>query len=95
MTLKELFSEWTDGDVAQYYLACQPRLMAYDGSKANEWSATFDEVKGVFNTNNTFSKMTYAMLEELVEGGILETNDDVQFRWNKSFEESWKYQQFQ
>lgn len=94
MTLKELFSDWTDGDVAEYYLACLFGIMPYDGTKPNEWSATFDEVKGIFNTNNPFENTMCKVLFALREGGLLEENEDSQYRWNESFEQNRLYQPF-
>jgi hypothetical protein len=30
MTAKELFSDWTEPDIAEYYLACLLGIMEYD-----------------------------------------------------------------
>lgn len=84
MTLKELFSDWVEPDHAQYYLACLLGLMEYDDS-----FAVFRTVKSVFNTKNEMGTMLFEMMEKLVEGGLLESNEYTQYRWNKSFDEYW------
>lgn len=84
MTFKELFSDWVEPDIAEYYLACLLGLMTYDASLKYFW-----EVKSVFNTRNKFADMLFAMLEQLVEAGVLEENEYTQYRWNNLFKESW------
>lgn len=84
MTLKELFSDWVEPDHAHYYLACLLGLMEYDDS-----FAVFLKVKSVFNTKNEMGTMLFEMMEKLVEGGVLECNESIQYRWNKSFNEYW------
>ena len=84
-TLQELFNQWLEPDVAEYYLACSMGLMKYEES--------FDEfrrVKGVFNTKNKYGDLFFEMLQQMSAAGILEKDsEDYQFRWNKSFDEYW------
>jgi hypothetical protein len=82
--LRELLSDWCDQDIAMYLLACSIGLMEYD-----EPFDEFRRVKGVFWTNNKYAEMLFAMLREMTKTGILETNEDSQFRWNQSFNEYW------
>ena len=86
MTLKELLVDWEDYDIASYYLACSLGIMKYDPS-----FAIFRFVKGVFMTRTDLGTMLAEMLDELAKQGILERNseDDCQFRWNKSFTGYW------
>ena len=80
MTLKELFSEWADYDIAMYYLACLFGMMKYDDSFSE-----FRKHKHLFATKNEMSDMFYELLERMVEGGILENDDEHGYRWNKEF----------
>ena len=82
--IEELFENWEDFDVAQYYLACLLGLMDYDET----WDE-FRRVKGVFWTNNKIGNMLCNMLEKMVESKILEKNEDSEFRWNKALEAYW------
>lgn len=68
-------------DVAHFYLACLLGVMELDESQ-DAWI----RVKGVFNTNNAVSNCLYEILEQAVAGGMLERNDEVQYRWNREFE---------
>lgn len=86
MNLKELLAEWEDYDIAQYYLACSLGIMNYD----QDFSKEYKKVKGVFWINNKVGNMLYNILESMVEGELLETNDDGMFRWNKSFKGYWE-----
>ena len=63
MTIKELFSNWIEPDVAEYYLAYLLGIMEYDGNL----EVVFWKVKGVFNTGNKvgdmlFDKYTFGIL---------------------------------
>ncbi len=78
--LRELLDNWTDADVAGYYLACSLGLMEYDPS-----FGVFRDLKGVFSTNNVVGNALFKMLDIMVEGGLLEMNDEFQYRWAASF----------
>ncbi len=45
----------------------------------------FRKHKGTFWTKNKISDSLVGMVEQMVEGGMLEKNEEGQFRWNKSF----------
>ncbi len=80
--MPEMFKDWVDYDIAMYYLACLLGMMKYDD--------TFDEFrehKHLFNTKNEMSDMFYALLERMVQGGILEKDEEEVrgYRWNKVF----------
>ena len=86
MTIKELFDDWVEPDFAMYYLACSLGIMDYE----EDVRGYYMKVTSVFNTNNKLSTMFYRMLEELVEGGVLEKKDDCDYRWNSSFKGRWE-----
>ena len=79
MTLKELFNDWVEPDVAQYYLACLLGLMAYDSTLA-----MFKKNSSIFHVRNELGTMLFQILEEIVKGGVLESNELGQYRWNNS-----------
>lgn len=86
MTVKVLFDDWIEPDVAEYYLACLLGIMPYE----EDLNKYFLKVSGVFNTNNKVSRMLFNILEEMVRGEILEKRDDYEYRWNKSFKGYWE-----
>jgi hypothetical protein len=81
-TFEELLGDWTDFDIAQYYLACSLGMMKYDESFGE-----FRKNKGVFRTRNELADFFNETLENLVKLNVLERNDDG-YRWNKSYRES-------
>jgi hypothetical protein len=84
MKIEELFEDWVDFDVAEYYLCCLLGLTKYDES--------FDEfrrIKGLYNTGNQYEKMFFEFLEKMAEAKLLEKDDGLGYRWNKSFNEYW------
>lgn len=85
-SMRELFREWIDPDVAEYYLACAIELMDFD----EDLNGMFWENKGVFNTRNRIGNMLYEILEKLVESSVLEKNDDAQYRWKPDFKGHWE-----
>ena len=85
MNIKDLFNDWVEPDIAQYYLACLLGLMEYDNSFVN-----FRRLKSIFNVRNKIGDMFFEILEKMVEGGILESNEFTQYRWNQSFSENWE-----
>lgn len=93
MTLKELFNDWVDYDIAMYYLACLFGMMKYDNSFTPD--SVFTKNISLFNTNNEMSQMFYDILTRMVEGGILEETAEHGYRWNKEFKGThyWKMEQ--
>lgn len=83
-TIQELFNDWVEADESVYYLARLLGLMDKDNSQV-----TFYDVMGFCNDNTEFTRTMYHMLERMVEGGMLESNEDKQYRWNKSFKKYW------
>lgn len=79
MTLKDLLEDWTEFDIAMYYLACILGIIEYD-EKFNSYRKT----KAIYWSKNPLGDSLYEMLETLVKRGILERNDDG-YRWNKSY----------
>ena len=77
--LKDAFNEWTEPDLALYKIACLLGLMGDEGS------ASYHEVMGFLNANTKFGTTMFEVLERLVEGGILESNEYSQYRWNNSW----------
>lgn len=86
MTAKELFSDWIEPDVAEYYLVCLLDIFEYNSNLDD----TFRKVSGVFNTGNKVGDMLFDMLENMVKGEILEKNEEFQYRWNNSFKGYWE-----
>ena len=77
--------DWSDFDGAQHAVAVCLGLMP------NDWSWVLKKkVKGVFWTQNEVSDLLYGVLEGLVGLGVLEKNDDDQFRYNTQFVPPWE-----
>jgi hypothetical protein len=87
MSLKELFSDWIEPDVASFYLACELGLMEYND---NLTLGGYFEVSHVFEVRTQFGTMCYEMLENMAVCGILEKKDDYEYRWNTSFKGYWE-----
>ena len=86
MTLKELLAEWTEWDVAQYYLACCLGLMTFDNAFEN-----FRKSKGVFWARNEVGSMLHNTLRAMAANSILEFDEEEDtYRWNKAFRRSWE-----
>jgi hypothetical protein len=86
LNLKNLLADWTDPDIAEYYLACCLGLMVYDDSFMQ-----FREAKYVFWTQNPTKILLDEMLETMVKNKILEFDDDEsKYRWNKTFKGDWE-----
>ncbi len=84
--LKQALKDWTDIDVAQFYLAVSLGIMGYDVSFPSE-------AKSVFWTNNPVGNATYAILEALTTANVLQKRDepDFQYRWNPDFKGYWEH----
>ena len=87
LDIRKLFRDWVEPDVAHYYLACLIGIMVLDESQEG-WI----RVKGVFNTNNPVGNCLCALLEQAVAEGMLETNEDIQYRWNPTFEKNFYWE---
>lgn len=87
MTLKELLNDWTEPDVASFYLACSLGLMEYN---ENLLLNGCHNVSGVFETRTQFGTMCFEMLEIMAKDGILEKRDEYEYRWNSSFKGYWE-----
>lgn len=86
MNLKNLLEDWTDPDIAEYYLACCLGLMIYDDSFIQ-----FRKVKYIFWTQNPIKILLDEILVKLIESNLLEFDDnESMYRWNKSFKEDWE-----
>jgi len=48
------------------------------------------EAKWIFWTDNPIGNMLHSILEILVEAGVLEKNEDEQYRYNPDFEPPWQ-----
>jgi hypothetical protein len=77
-SLRTLLNEWTDYDVAEYYFCCVLGLANYDENFEN-----FRANKGVFYTKNHVSSMLFEFFDRMAELGILEQNDDLQYRFKQ------------
>lgn len=86
-TLKELLNDWTEPEDAAGFLAGLLGVIAYDGDIKDYFSKN---KIGVFYTDNKTSTMIYQMLEQMVEIGFLEKQDEWAYRWNSSFKGYWE-----
>lgn len=77
-SFKENISNWTDIDIAMYYLSVSLGMV-------DEHADFATEVKWVFWSNNPICALLYNMLMEMINIGFLETNDDDQVRYNQQF----------
>lgn len=73
-TLKEALQSWQDPDGAAFDLGVC--LGLWEDSQA-----AFLANKGVFWADNALGNCLTAMLDQLVAVGLLERNDDDQYRW--------------
>jgi hypothetical protein len=73
MTLAELMPNWLDSDGAAFRLG--KALGVFEGD------ASFPDFKWIFWTDNPLGNGLHACLLSLVEAGVLEMNEDDQFRW--------------
>ncbi len=84
-SLREALEHWTDWDGAGHALGVCLGLMPPP-------EQGFGRAKHVFWSNHEIGNMLYAMLDQLVAAGVLETRDepDRQYRWNPAFRGSWE-----
>jgi hypothetical protein len=82
-TLRRSLAEWTDADVATYYVAVALGVAPDPGSErifrgGKRW---------MFLSANRLGDGLYRVLEMLVETGVLEKDEDeMKFRWNPRFD---------
>ena len=83
-TLRHALHDWTDIDVAQFYLAVSLGIM--------QSYVSFSQVKGAFWTDNPVANTLVEILDSLRKANILEKRDepDYQYRWNPDFKGSWE-----
>ena len=75
--LQERFKEWTDIDVAMFYVAEELGLIEGVGN-------TFSVYKSLIWSNNSFAKKLHEIVMALVDMGALET-DGQRVRWVEGF----------
>jgi hypothetical protein len=83
-TLRRSLADWTDVDVACYYVAVALGIAPDPGDKWDFWGGK----KWMFWSANTIGGSMYRVLEDLAQAGVLEKRegDDMQFRWNPEFD---------
>ena len=84
LSLEKFFSDWTDPDIGMYYVFC---LLGFAEHDTNYQS--FRDYKGIFASKDPFGDELYFFLENLVKIGMLEKNDDCQYRWNSGYSARW------
>lgn len=85
MNLRMKLNEWSDWDIAAYYLAQSLGMM-------DETVSFSKDAKHVFWADNPIGNILHKMLDELVSCQVLERRDepDIQYRWNPIFKSSWE-----
>lgn len=79
--LKNMLQEWTDPDIAEYYLACCLGILILDDN-----FESFRESKHIFWTGNRTSSLLNRLLFSMVEAGLLDFDEEENmFRWNNSY----------
>jgi hypothetical protein len=82
ITLKRLLKDWTDPDIARYFLACCLGISDYDESQSE-----YSNEKHVFWTVNRTSILLDEILESLKVSQAIEFDSDLsQFRWNSNYQ---------
>jgi len=84
-TLRDHLNDWTDSDIAAFYLAQSIGLMSPEVNFAVE-------AKHVFWSHHPVGITLSDMLRELAALGVLQYRDepDYQYRWNPAFVGSWE-----
>lgn len=77
LNLKTLLADWTDPDIARYYVACCLGIAEYD-----DVGIAFSGMKYVWWTQNPVSSMLDELLSTLVREKFVEFGEDeIQYRW--------------
>lgn len=84
-TLRHSLADWTDVDVAAYYVAIALGVAPDPGSEWDFWGGK----KWMFWSANPLGDVLYRVLEMLSENGVLQKDEEeMKFRWNPDF--SWE-----
>jgi len=79
-TLKEILKDWTDFDVAEYYLGC---CLGLNKDERNSFTVDY---KHIFWTHNDIGNTLGNILMQLKDIGVLEYDpDEIQYKWNEKF----------
>jgi hypothetical protein len=82
-TLRQSLAEWTDVDVATYYVAVAIGVAPDPGQEWSDWGGK----KWVFWSANPLGESLFCVLDKLAECGVLLKNEDHdQYKWNPAFE---------
>ncbi len=81
-TLKHNLAEWTDVDVAGYYVALALGVAPDPGDDRDLWGGK----KWVFWSANPLGEDLCRMLDMLTRSGVLQKDDGQRYRWNPDFE---------
>jgi hypothetical protein len=84
LSIDQLFADWVEPDISQYFLACLLGLMQYDDD-LKEWR----RARVVFDVRNDLGTALYRILEELVKAEVLNENELGQYRRNPNFLGCW------
>jgi hypothetical protein len=80
VTLKERLKDWTDFDGASYELGVVLGIFKDFRTEGGSWLDHAD--KAIFWSRNDLGTALMKMLEEMASAGILDSNEDTQFRWH-------------
>lgn len=82
-TLRCHLTEWTDADIASYYVAVALGVAPDPGSEWDFWGGK----KWMFWSANPLGEGLCRVLEMLAESGVLEKdNEQMRYRWNPQFD---------
>lgn len=82
-TLKRSLTEWTDADVASYYVAVALGVAPDPGNEWDFWGGK----KWMFWSANPLGEGLYQVLEMLTASEVLEKDEEkMRFRWNPTFD---------
>lgn len=77
--LRESLEGWTDWDHAQHAVGLALGIFTPE----QDFTTT---LKGVFWSANPLGDTLFAVVQQLVKAGVLESREeDIQFRWNPNF----------
>jgi hypothetical protein len=81
-TLRRSLAEWTDVDVASYYVAVALGVAPDPGDHWDFWGGK----KWMFWSASPLGEGLHQVLVMLAESGVLEKDDEMRFRWNPKFD---------